>query len=126
MTKENVHIKERGDESQEHLDNNRSKFESDALFLLHQMQHGEVLTAKTVVQKYGVADRRLRDLANENKCSKRWKLNEQGKRLYVEYFVPFATPPSKREVIIKANKTIESLKKVATQTGKQLIQEPLF
>ena len=60
------------------------------------MLRGERLTAKTVVQKYGIADRRLRDLENEGKCTKSWKLNEQGKRMYVEYYCEIPKEPTKQ------------------------------
>lgn len=97
--KEIVHIKESSDDTQSHLDQNRDKFESDAMFLLRQMKNGERLTAKTVVQKYGIADRRLRDLENDGKCKKEWKLNDQGKRICVEYFCEIPKPPGKLMVI---------------------------
>lgn len=111
-----LHERENNPDSQQHLDTNRQKFETDAQFLLRQMINGEVLTAKTVVQKYGVADRRLRDLEIDGKCEKRWRLNENGKRMYVEYFVPRIKSPSKSEVIQRATKVIELLK----STGQQL------
>ena len=94
-----THLIENNDDSQRHLEENRNKFESDAQFLLNQMKRGERLTAKTVVQKYGIADRRLRDLENEGKCKKEWKLNEAGKRLYVEYFCEIPRPQTKQNIV---------------------------
>tara|TARA_R110000868_G_scaffold381370_1_gene647752 strand:+ start:348 stop:707 length:360 start_codon:yes stop_codon:yes gene_type:complete len=93
-----VHYKENSEDTQRHLDENRDKLESDAMFLLKQMLRGEILTAKTVVQKYSIADRRLRDLENDGKCKKRWKLNDDGKRQYVEYFCEIPKEPTKQSV----------------------------
>jgi predicted DNA-binding ArsR family transcriptional regulator len=93
-----THLRENNDDTEQHLSENRDKFESDAMFLLKQMLRGEVLTAKTVVQKYGVADRRLRDLENEGKCKKRWKLNDDGKRQYVEYYCEVGKLPTKQSL----------------------------
>lgn len=107
MRNEYLHQFENNSDSQSFLDENRDKFESDAAFLLHQMQRGERLTAQTVVQKYGIADRRLRDLHNDGKCSKEWKLNEQGKRMYVEYFVERPKPPGKLMVIEYWDKLVQ-------------------
>jgi hypothetical protein len=94
-----VHYKENSEDTQRHLDENRNKLESDAMFLLKQMLRGEVLTAKTVVQKYSIADRRLRDLENDGKCKKRWKLNDDGKRQYVEYYCEIQKPLTKQQLI---------------------------
>tara|TARA_R110000868_G_scaffold203901_1_gene451815 strand:+ start:1273 stop:1605 length:333 start_codon:yes stop_codon:yes gene_type:complete len=98
-----THIRENNDDSERHLSENRSKFETDAMFLLKQMLRGEILTAKTVVQKYSIADRRLRDLENDGKCKKRWKLNEVGKRLYVEYFCEIPKQLTKSDIISNWN-----------------------
>jgi len=96
-----VHDQENNEDSQRHLQENSDKFETDCQFLLKQMLRGERLTAKTVVQKYGIADRRLRDLEIAGKCKKEWKLNEAGKRLYVEYFCEIAKPPTKLQVVAR-------------------------
>ena len=92
-----VHYKENNDDTQSHLDANREKYETDAQFLLKQMKRGEILTAQTVVKKYSCEPRRLRDLHNDGKCEKAWKLNEAGKRLYVEYFIPPPEAPTKEK-----------------------------
>lgn len=99
-----THIRENNDDTERHLSENREKFETDAMFLLKQMMRGEVLTAKTVVQKYSIADRRLRDLENEGKCKKRWKLNNEGKRLCVEYYCEIPRPITKSELIANWDK----------------------
>lgn len=93
-----IHQRENNEDSEKHLQENHDKFQSDAVFLLHQMLRGERLTAKTVVQKYGIADRRLRDLEIAGKCRKEWVLSESGKRLYVEYFCEIPKPPTKQSV----------------------------
>ncbi len=112
---EYTHIRENSEDTQLHLDSNREKFETDAQFLLRLMMAGRKLSAKSVVQEFGIADRRLRDLENEGKCEKQWVFNDSGKRMYVEYFVPRIMPPTKTEVIKNAAKVIEMMKKTGTQ-----------
>lgn len=94
-----THDRENSEDTERHLSENREKFETDAQFLLKQMLRGERLTAKTVVQKYGIADRRLRDLEIDGKCKKQWKLNDEGKRMFVEYFCEIPLPPTKQKAI---------------------------
>ena len=94
-----IHQRESEDDTERHLQENHEKFETDCQFLLKQMLRGERLTAKTVVKKYEISDRRLRDLQIAGKCQKEWKLNEQGKRMYVEYFVPLPKIPTKAQAL---------------------------
>ena len=98
-----VHQRENNDDTERHLQENIGKFETDAQFLLKQMLRGEVLSAKDVVQKYGIADRRLRDLFIDGKCKRRWKLNEAGKRLFVEYYIEIPKLPTKADVFANWN-----------------------
>jgi hypothetical protein len=96
-----IHQRESTEETESFHQENIKKAESDAVFLLGQMLRGEILTAKTVVQKYGIADRRLRDLQISGKCKKRWKLNDDGKRQYVEYYCEIPKAPTKLSVAAK-------------------------
>lgn len=93
-----THIRENNEDSQQHLDSNREKFETDAMFLLKQMMRGERLSAKTVVQKYGCESRRLREIFSEGKCEKVWVTDTNGKRKFVEYFITPPKPISKTEL----------------------------
>lgn len=102
-----THDRENNEDTERHLSENRQKFETDAMFLLRQMMAGERLTAKTVVQKYGIADRRLRDLEIDGKCKKVWKLNDVGKRIYVEYYCEIPLPPTKKKAIASATNFLD-------------------
>lgn len=93
-----IHQREMTGDTESFLQENVGKFTSHAIFLLGLMLKGDRLSAKTVVQKYSIADRRLRDLEIAGKCQKAWKTNEAGKRLYVEYFIPIPKPNSKTEL----------------------------
>jgi hypothetical protein len=104
MAENITHDIERGEDSQRHLDQNREKFETDAMFLLKQMLRGERLTAQTVVKKYSCEPRRLRDLHNEGKCKKEW-VSVDGKRKYVEYYCDIPKPPTKGQVVAMFTQT---------------------
>ncbi len=93
-----IHQRENSDDSERHLQENIGKFETDCVFLLRKMLLGERLTAKVVMQKYGIHDRRLRDLEISGKCEKAWKYNDNGKRMYVEYFITPPKQPTKAEL----------------------------
>lgn len=109
-----IHQRERQSpqETESFLQENIQKYETDAVFLYKLMQNGERLTAKDVMQKYGIHDRRLRDMEISGKCEKAWKLNENGKRMYVEYFINLSHPPTKKEVIANFHKAENNLQVV--------------
>lgn len=94
-----LHERENNQDTESFLQENIDKFQTDAVFLLGIMLKGEKLTAKTVVQKYGKEPRRLRDLFISGKCKKQWKLDDKGKRLYVEYYCEIPLPPTKQEAV---------------------------
>ena len=96
-----LHQHESGIESQQHLDENLDKFNGDAKIVMQLLYSGIRLTAMELVAKYGIADRRLRDVikARPDVVKKEWKLNDEGKRMYMEYFIPPFKPPTKKEVI---------------------------
>ena len=93
-----THIKENNSDSQQHLEENRQKFETDAVFLLRLMKMGKRLTRLSVVKDYGIDGRRLGELHSEGQCKKSWKINDKGKRLYVEYYVPIPKMLTKTEL----------------------------
>ncbi len=107
-----IHQRENNGDTESFLQENISKHEIGAVFLLKLMLRGERLSGKTVMQKYGIHDRRLRDLEISGKCQKEWKLNEQGKRLYVEYFIPRPYPITKTELIKKTEQATNNLRVV--------------
>lgn len=109
-----THEIENNQDSEKHLSENREKFESDCLFLLKEMMKGRRLSAQDV-NDMKINDRRLRELFSEGKCKKEWKLNENGKRMFVQYFIPKIETPSKTKNIEKAKQFFDLLKNKATQ-----------
>jgi hypothetical protein len=107
-----IHQREKDNDTESFLQENIKTFETDAVFLLKLMLNGERLTGKDVMQKYGIHDRRLRDLHISGKCEKAWKLNEKGKRMYVEYFIPKSHQQTKQECIEKHKSATEHLRVV--------------
>lgn len=93
-----THLKENNEDSQQHLDQNRDKFETDCQFLLRLMMGGKRLSDQDV-SDMRINGRRLRELFAEGKCKKQWKLNDNGKRMYVEYFCEIPMPPTKQKAI---------------------------
>jgi hypothetical protein len=93
-----VHYKENDTDVQRHLDENRATFETDCMYLLRLMNMGRRLSSQDV-HDMRINDRRLRELESEGKCTKAWKFNEQGKRMYVEYFIEGLRPPTKGQVV---------------------------
>ena len=90
-----IHQRESDDNTESFLQENIDKLRSDLMIIFRAMRLGRRLTGKTVVQEFNLHDRRLRDLYAEREYIKRktgweikkeWKLNEKGKREYVEYF----------------------------------------
>lgn len=110
MNEIEIHQRESTEDTESFLQENIEKFEIGAVFLLKKMLTGERLTAKDVMQKYGIHDRRLRDLFISGKCQREWVLNDKGKRLYVEYFIPIPKPITKTELIEKTNSAINNLR----------------
>lgn len=115
-----VHQRENNEDTETFLQENIGKHENACMFLLKKMMAGERLSARTVMMKYGVQDRRLRDLEISGKCEKSWKLNSEGKRLYVEYFVSIPKPLSKLEVGERAEKVISMLKNIPNGSEQSL------
>lgn len=93
-----IHDRENSEDTERHLSENRRKFESDCVFLLKLMHSGRRLTSDDV-HEMKINDRRLRNLFEDGKCQREWKLNEKGKRVCVEYFVNISKRPTKRDVV---------------------------
>lgn len=102
-----IHQRESPNDSETFLQENINDFKRDLDFVLMLMKNGKRLTAKSLVQEYGIADRRLRDAYLNREQIKRetgwdvireWKLNDNGKRMFVEYFMKLPPPPTKKQV----------------------------
>lgn len=95
-----VHQVENNKETQEFLKSNGEKFQGDCLTVMRLLFSGIRLTAQDVVVKYRLHDRRLRECytARPDLIKKEWKLNSEGKREYVEYFIPKFQPPKKSDL----------------------------
>lgn len=95
-----THEIENNSDSQQHLDENLDKFSGDVKIVLQLLYSGHRLSAKDVVVKYGLHDRRLRDAiaALPNIVKKEWVLKPNGKRDYVVYYIEKQKPPTKKEL----------------------------
>jgi len=107
-----IHEKEDNQDSQQHLDENLDKFKGDMKIVMQLLYSGKRLTAQSLVQNYGIADRRLRDAiaARPNVIKKVWVKDKNDKRLYVEYFADLPVPPSKRKAIEDGQKILDQMK----------------
>jgi hypothetical protein len=91
-----IHEKETDNNTESFLNENREKFETDAVFLLRLMYHGKRLSGHQVTKEYGIDSRRLRELVVSHKdIKKEWVLDDGGKRKYVQYFMETPKPPTK-------------------------------
>jgi len=95
-----IHEIENSDETQAHLNENFDKFKGDLKIVFQLLFSGARLTAMDLVEKYHIHDRRLRDAikARPDMVKKEWKLNGEGKRMYVEYFIKPFKPPTKKQL----------------------------
>lgn len=76
----------------------RGDFESDSRFLLHLLYRGCRLSGRQV-EMWGINSRRLRELIVSHKDVKKgWKLDENGKRVVMEYWMDAVKPPTKSDV----------------------------
>lgn len=106
-----IHQRENNEDTESHLQENISKYETDAVFLLRLMLSGERLTRQRVAE-LKIDGRRLGDLFISGKCEKAWKVNEKGKRMYVEYYITIPKPPTKSELITKVAKVINLMQSI--------------
>ena len=109
-----VHDRESNEDTERHLSENREKFETDAQYLLRLMKRGRRLSSQDV-HDMKICDRRLRELHSAGQCEKVWKLNEAGKRLYVQYYCEIPMPPTKRKAIDWATEFLNNQQKGTQQ-----------
>jgi hypothetical protein len=90
-----IHQRENQEDIEQHLQVNIDKFKGDVLFVFRLMCNGRRFSGKSLMQEFGIHDRRLRDLYAEREYIKRksgweikkeWHKNEKGKNEYVEYW----------------------------------------
>jgi hypothetical protein len=107
-----LHERERGDESQQHLDENFDKFKGDMKIVMQLLYSGKRLTAQSLVKDYGIHDRRLRDAiaARPDVIKKVWVKDKNDKRLYVEYFADLPPSPTKRAAIEMGERILKQMK----------------
>lgn len=114
-----VHLKESNEDTQKHLDENRHKFDGDYDTIHRILKTGRRLSNQDV-RDMKLEDRRLRDIFNDGNCSKEWVMKENGKRSHVEYFIPGLKPPTKKEVIAKAEAAVKAGKQHKTINNPQI------
>jgi len=107
-----LHERETTEETESFLKQNGKKFSQDCVTAMKLMYQGVRLNGETCKQLYGLHDRRLRDcLAGRPDIVKRaWVKDAEGKRKYVEYFIPKQVPPTKKEAIIWATNFLNKQK----------------
>ena len=112
-----LHEMERGEESQQHLNENADKFNGDCRRVMALLHCGVKLSAYSIVQDYEISDRRLRDCykAWPNVVKKRWVKNQaNGKKNYVEYYIEPPLSKTKAASIAWANDFLERMKTKGT------------
>lgn len=109
-----LHDRENNEDTQRHLDENRDKFEGDGEYLHRLMKLGRRLSSQDA-HDLKIDSRRLRELHSAGKCEKVWKLNDAGKRMYVEYFCKMPESPTKAKAIKWATELLEKMKNEGTQ-----------
>lgn len=104
-----LHEFESTEETQSFLKENGKKFSQDCITAMKLMYQGVRLNGETCKQLYGLHDRRLRDcFAGRPDIVKRvWVKDTEGKRKYVEYFIPQQVPPTKQKAVEWATKFLE-------------------
>ena len=113
-----LHEIENNESSQQHLKDNGQKFNRHCNFVLGLLYQGIRLTARKLEREYNIDGRRLRDIfANRKECKRKWRKDTDGKTQEMEYWLDIPLPPSKTEVIIKAQKTIDNLKSIGQQAS---------
>ena len=103
-----LHERENDASTEEFFKSNGEKFQGDNLTAMRLMSSGIRMTSQDCWVKYGIHDRRLRDCHNArpDMVKKEWKLNDEGKRMYMEYFIPKFKPPTKKELMANINKKL--------------------
>jgi hypothetical protein len=96
-----IHGRENNPESEQHLQENAQKFSNRCLQVLEILNTGKRLTVLEAANM-GIASlpRRVKDLrAGGFDVLDKWVTDENGKRLYKEYFMKITHRPTKEDVI---------------------------
>lgn len=111
-----LHKRETSPETESFLKENDIKFKGDCLTVIKLLYSGLRLNGHDLVKKYGMDSRRLRNViaARPDIVCKEWKLNKNGKRMYVEYFIKPILLPTKRQAIEEGQRILDTMNK-ATQ-----------
>lgn len=103
----------------------RKDFESDAKFLLDLLYRGWRLNGRQV-EMWGINSRRLRELVISHKeIKKEWKLNSEGKREVMEYFLSIPQLPTKKQLTEKVHESNSKTPVIAINRN-EYIQKDLF
>jgi hypothetical protein len=91
------------------LKENGKKFSDDCIKAMQLMYKGVRLNGDTCKELYSIHDRRLRDClaGRPDIVKKAWKIGDDGKRKYVEYWIDTPAPPTKKEIVEKWNKLVQ-------------------
>lgn len=93
-----LHQRENSSDTESFLLEKRKDFESDAKFLLDLLYRGWRLNGRQV-EMWGINSRRLRDIfVSHKEVHREWKLNKEGKREVMEYFLSVPKQPTKKEL----------------------------
>ena len=95
-----IHERENNADTESFLKSNGKKFQGDCLTVMRLLYSGARLSSKDCWEKYGLHDRRLRNCfqARPDVVKREWKLNGEGKRMYVEYYIQIPKHPTKKEL----------------------------
>lgn len=106
-----IHDRENNEETESFLMQNGKKFSQDCITAMKLMYSGVRLNGDTCKQLYGFSDRRLRDCiaARPDIVRKEWKRNSEGKRLYVEYYIPPTITPTKAKAIEMGQSILDAM-----------------
>lgn len=111
-----IHERENNDISEQHLKDNGKKFSRHCNIVLGLLYKGMRLTARQLEREYNIDGRRLRDIyANRKECKREWRKSADGKTEEMEYYLDIPMPPSKSELIQRADMVIEQMKKIGSQ-----------
>jgi hypothetical protein len=111
-----LHQRENSEDTESFLQENMGKIRNHSNRVVELLYSGKKYTAKEVNDTLNMAEggRRLREiLVSRKDCKKQWRLDSNGKRLAVEYWLEITGIPTKNEVIEKAEAVINAMKKVA-------------
>jgi hypothetical protein len=114
MSELEIHQRESSGNTESFLQENIKDFKRDLDFVIMLMKNGKRLTAKSLMQEFGIPDRRLRDAYQNREQIKResgwevvreWKLSETGKRKVVEYFMKLPPTTTKGQLVAMFTQT---------------------